>query len=231
MALLDSQYLDAIKGFEGFSPTATWDYKQNSNGYGTKAQYPGETIDRDTADARFQSEVGKAADIVDNVIPPGTPAGHRAALISLTYNAGPGWINSGLGQAVKSGDWDTAQKTFTQYNKAGGQVNPGLVNRRSQEAQWFTQAPPLPAATTVASLPPTVPQQPTLEPQKTLPPQPLNLAQGSLPAFTWSPGAQQQQAPQPPQMQAPQIQYAQPRPVDLTRLRLALSQLRPSFRG
>ena len=33
---LDPQYADAIKGFEGYAPQAQWDYKQHSNGYGTK---------------------------------------------------------------------------------------------------------------------------------------------------------------------------------------------------
>jgi len=35
---LDQSYLDAIKGFEGYTPNAQWDYKQNSSGYGTRAQ-------------------------------------------------------------------------------------------------------------------------------------------------------------------------------------------------
>jgi len=39
--MLDPQYLDAIKGFEGYNPNAAFDYKQYSSGYGTKVQ-PGD---------------------------------------------------------------------------------------------------------------------------------------------------------------------------------------------
>lgn len=134
--VLDDSYLNAIKGFEGYQPSASWDYSQYTNGYGTKAAYPGERIDRDTAEQRFRTEIGRASDTVDSAFPQ-LPAGARAALTSLTYNAGPGWINSGLGGAVRAGDWATARQHFLQYNRAGGQVLPGLANRRAQEAAWL----------------------------------------------------------------------------------------------
>src|SRR5579859_5108441 len=117
---LDPQYIDSIKGFEGYSPNSSWDYKQSSSGYGTKAQPGDENIPPDQLKAiheqRFSDEIGKAAASVD-AFAPNLPAGTRAALTSLTYNAGPGWQNSGLGQAIKSGDFDKAQNLFLQYNK------------------------------------------------------------------------------------------------------------------
>lgn len=134
---LDPQYLDAIKGFEGYTPRASWDYKQHSIGYGTKARYPGEVIDKDEAERRFQAEMTSARDQVRGLGVPLQP-GQEAALASLTYNAGPGWMNSGLGQAVKAGDWNDATKRFVQYNQAGGQPLPGLDNRRRKEASWLT---------------------------------------------------------------------------------------------
>jgi lysozyme len=136
---LGDSYLNAIKGFEGYSPQASWDYAQYTNGYGTKAAHPGEKIDRDTAEQRFQSEIGNAASQVDKAFPQ-LPEGARAALTSLTFNAGPGWINGGLGNAVRQGDWGTASSMFRQYNHAGGQVLPGLTARRNQEAAWLTGA-------------------------------------------------------------------------------------------
>lgn len=135
---LDPNLIAAVKGFEGFTPKAQWDYKQHSNGYGTKAQSPGEVIDPATAETRLTSELGKAQAQVD-AFAPNAPAGPRKALSSLTFNAGPGWMNSGLGQAVKAGDWDKAQSLFLTYNKAGGQENSGLTSRRQQEASWFGQ--------------------------------------------------------------------------------------------
>ena len=66
---LDPQYLDAIKGLEGYQPNASWDYKQYSSGYGTKAQPGDENIPPDQRQAvyeqRFHNEVGNAANAVD----------------------------------------------------------------------------------------------------------------------------------------------------------------------
>ena len=130
---MHSFYLDAIRNFEGYTPQAKWDYAQNSNGFGTRARYVGEVIDRVEAERRFQTEVSSARSIVEKAVP-GLDEGTKAALTSLTYNAGTSWIDSGLGDAVRRGDLDTARDIFQKYNKAGGEVLPGLVNRRSQEA-------------------------------------------------------------------------------------------------
>jgi len=190
--MLDQSYLDAIKGFEGFAPKASWDYKQHSNGYGTRALHPGEEIDKATAEQRFSGSIAKAAAHVDSVAP-NAPPGVRAALTSLTYNAGPGWSSSGLGELVKAGDWQGAAERFQQYNKAGGEVNPGLVNRRTKEAAWFN-APPLagaPAPMAQAAMPPIAPQQ-----QRT--PLPGNAFTPFAPQFFGGVPSQQAQAQQTP---------------------------------
>jgi lysozyme len=150
---LDPQYLDEIRGFEGYSAQPAWDYKQSSSGYGTKAQPGDENIPPDQLkavhDQRFQDEIGKAAASVD-AFSPNLPPGVRAALTSLTYNAGPGWQQSGLGQAVKSGDLESAKAIFPQYNKAGGEVNNGLVARRAKELAWWNGQPQPPQASPAA---------------------------------------------------------------------------------
>ncbi|HTO28611.1 MAG TPA: lysozyme, partial [Devosia sp.] len=147
MAGLGDNYLDAIRGFEGFNPKPYWDYRQWTSGYGTRASGPGDTVDRAEADRRLNTELGNAASRVDSLGVPMSP-GQRAALSSLTFNAGPSWMNSGLGAAVRSGDWDTARQRFLQYVNAGGQPLEGLRNRRMAEAQWFDEQPqqPQPAA-------------------------------------------------------------------------------------
>lgn len=136
--MVEPSYLDAIKQFEGYTAKARWDYAQNSNGYGTRARFAGEVIDQAEAERRFSDEIKKATDFVDKFAP-GLDDGSRAALTSLTYNAGTAWSKSGLGQAVASGDLDTARSLFLQYNKAGGNVLDGLVQRRLQEVAWFGQ--------------------------------------------------------------------------------------------
>ncbi len=136
-------FVAQVKRSEGFAPSAKWDVKQFSSGYGTKANFEGETISREEADRRFSVEFSKAANIVDSVnarLDPGT----KAALTSLTYNAGSDWVHSGLGEAIRAGDLDKAKQLFLQYNKAGGDTDEGLANRRYREAQWFgsAEAPP-----------------------------------------------------------------------------------------
>jgi len=191
---LDQSLIDAIKGFEGYSAAPAWDYKQSSSGFGTKAQPGDENIPSDQLKAiheqRLQDEVTKAAAAVDSFAPD-LPPGVRAALTSLTYNAGPGWQQSGLGQAIKSGDYDKAQSIFLQYNKAGGEVNPGLVARRQKEAAWFGGQPapqPQTAQTSPAS-PPGAPlalpsAQPPILPQAAqAAPQPPQQAASATPSY------------------------------------------------
>lgn len=132
---IPQKYIDAVKGLEGFTPKAKWDYKQHTNGFGTRAR-AGEEIDEETANVRLHDELGKAAKIVDDFAP-GLPSGVRAALTSLTFNAGDKWTRMGLGAAVRDGDLEEAGRRFNQYVKAGGETLPGLVNRRAKEYQWW----------------------------------------------------------------------------------------------
>ncbi|MDO9382629.1 MAG: lysozyme [Hyphomicrobiaceae bacterium] len=135
---MTANYLDAIRKFEGFTPKADWDYAQFTNGYGTKAKYAGEVIDKAEADRRFQTEIAQARAIVDRHAPH-VDEGTKAALTSLTFNAGDKWARSGLGEAIRSGDTERARELFLQYNKAGGEVLPGLAQRRIAEAAWIGQ--------------------------------------------------------------------------------------------
>jgi lysozyme len=218
---LDPQYLDAIKGFEGYTPNASWDYKQYSSGYGTKAQAGDENIPPDQLKAiyeqRYQDEIAKAAAHVDSVNPNLSP-GAKAALTSLTYNAGPGWSQSGLGAAVRAGDLDTAKNLFLQYNKAGGQVNPGLVSRRQQEAAWLGGGlPPAPQTAPASPASPlnAIPQQaaPIMPQQASLPQSTPQFGGGGV-----SPISQIPQEAQPP------IFFAPRKPIDLSGLRAALAR-------
>src|SRR6516225_3913845 len=87
----DSPHMLAVKGFEGYSPRATWDYKQYSGGYGTRAT-PGQQFTPQSADSALQDEWYKAKTAVDRFAP-GLPQGPRDALTSLTFNAGTNWMH------------------------------------------------------------------------------------------------------------------------------------------
>ncbi|MGI9411865.1 MAG: lysozyme, partial [Hyphomicrobiaceae bacterium] len=82
---------------------------------------------------------------------PGLDEGAKHALTSLTFNAGPGWMNDGLGQAIQQGDLEKARSIFLQYNKADGEVLPGLVKRRLVEASWFGKGTPSIESSAMAS--------------------------------------------------------------------------------
>lgn len=129
-------YLAAIKSFEGFTPQAKWDYAQHSNGYGTKALHPGEAISPEEAERRFAAEIAIARGIVEKHAA-GWDEGTKAALTSLTFNAGTRWISSGLGEAVRNGDIEGVRERFVQYTKAQGEELPGLVKRRLAELDWI----------------------------------------------------------------------------------------------
>lgn len=140
--------IDEIKRSEGFD-TGTWDYKQYSTGYGTRARYPGERLSPEEANARLSSELMPQWEKIQ-AFAPSAPEGVRGALLSLSHNAGPGWMQAGLGKALAAGDMDTARQRFLQYTKAGGQDLPALVDRRQREASWWGGAP---SGSAVASAP------------------------------------------------------------------------------
>ena len=143
---LGKTYMDRIKKFEGYTASAKWDYKQHSIGYGTRAKFPGERIDKAEAERRFAAEITSARKIVDDNFP-GAPEGVKAALTSLTFNAGAKWIRQGLGKAIAAGDYGKAKQLFLKYNKARDsktnkmQVLDGLTRRRIRESKWFDENP------------------------------------------------------------------------------------------
>jgi len=60
------------------------------------------------------------------------------ALVSFTYNVGLGaFERSTLRRKLNAGDYRGAASAFKLWNKGGGRVLPGLVNRRAREATLF----------------------------------------------------------------------------------------------
>lgn len=135
---MHARYLNAIKTFEGFTPQAKWDYAQHSNGFGTKAAYPGEVITKEVAEQRFRAEIEQARRFVEKHAP-NSDEGTKAALTSLTFNAGTRWVRAGLGDAVKANDLEAVRRHFLSYTKAQGEVLPGLERRRIEESAWIGQ--------------------------------------------------------------------------------------------
>lgn len=137
---MKKKYLDQVKEFEGFHSKPYWDYRQWTNGYGTRAKHKNEYITREEAEKRLLQEMAHAASLVSNFAKKHNldmPEGVHAALTSLTYNAGAKWMRLGLGKRIAAGQYTLAKKNFVQYNKAGGKTLRGLVKRRHAEVKWF----------------------------------------------------------------------------------------------
>jgi|GEM_PF-5684859 len=122
-----------MKKTEGFNPQAFGDYKQLSIGYGTRAHHADERISEPEADARLRSELAMHAGNIDTAAKAGgyhlTPS-QRNALISFDFNTGHGayLLNTAGGNLAE------VKERLQKYTQAGGQVSPGLVNRRKMEA-------------------------------------------------------------------------------------------------
>jgi lysozyme len=88
-----------------------------------------------------------------------TPNEHQfSAMVSLCYNIGPGaFAKSSVVRLFNAGDVAGAADAFTMWNKAGGKVLQGLVNRRKDERALFLT----PGAIIEAPKPYPPPQPPT----------------------------------------------------------------------
>jgi len=125
-----------ILSFEHFEPVAYWDYKQWTNGYGTKAKNKDEVITTDEAITRFEERVDDAFNIASKH---SSTWGQMYALVDLTYNAGNSWING----AITSNpiDLNLTRKVMNKYvyvtvNGKKKKLK-GLVNRRRKATELF----------------------------------------------------------------------------------------------
>lgn len=100
---------------------------------------PGVVWTQAQCDERFDGDVTKFAAQVSNAI--GTAATNQNqfdAMVSFAYNVGIGNLTSStLLKKHKAGDYPGAQAEFAKWNKAGGKVLQGLVNRRAAEAARY----------------------------------------------------------------------------------------------
>lgn len=128
--------IQLLKQLEGFAPQAKWDVRQYSGGYGSRAA-PGERFTPESAEARLNQDVAPVNSWLDkNVTQPLTPE-RRAAFNSFGYNLGVDDLER-LKPDINRGDWSTVGNRMLTFNKAGGEVNQGLINRRQKEAAMVT---------------------------------------------------------------------------------------------
>jgi len=133
-----SDILDMVAGWESFSPTAYEDYGQTSIGYGTRAREGETEITQEEARRRLEEEFGKAR---EEVLARKERYGYDwnqnqiDALSSFAYNLGGGAIDQVTDNGKRSNE--EIATMMLEYNKAGGKVLPGLVDRRRAEQELF----------------------------------------------------------------------------------------------
>jgi lysozyme len=140
--------LELIQSFEGLRLEA---YDDGGGvwtiGYGT-TRYPdsgepvkeGDAISQAQADEYFAADVGDFAADVGRLVHVPLSQQQFDACCSLAYNIGTGaFEKSTLLQKLNAGDYYGAADEFLRWNKDGGVVNPGLVNRRKFERALFLE--------------------------------------------------------------------------------------------
>ncbi len=127
---LTQKAADFIVTQEGFYSKPYWDYKQYTWGYGTKAPAATGTITKDAARLELIKEIAprylkvKDLNISDNA---------KISLISFGFNVGDKYLDLMIDRIKKGWSMQEISTKLQEYNKAGGVVLAGLVNRRKTE--------------------------------------------------------------------------------------------------
>ena len=141
--------INLICGFEGLKLKAyddgvgVW-----TIGFGTTI-YPngikvkkGDTCTEAQAKAYMAHDLKKFESAVNSAVTVPINQNQFDALVSLTYNIGTGALKeSTLLKKLNEADYKGASAQFNVWNKGGGKVMQGLVNRRVVERKLFEKAP------------------------------------------------------------------------------------------
>lgn len=150
--------LALIKKFEGCRLTA---YQDSVGvwtiGYGhTSGVRKGQTITQAQADAFLKADCASAEKSVNSYSKYNWNQNQFDALVSFTFNCGRGNLKTLLNNGQRTITEISAK--ITAYNKSGGKVLQGLVNRRAAEKELFDKSvssittPPLSSASTPTTI-------------------------------------------------------------------------------
>jgi lysozyme len=107
----------------------------------TKGVRPGDSYSKAECDAMLAREILAYEAALDRCLKHPVPVGMKIALVSWTYNVGAGAAcKSTLVRKANAGDLTGACNELPRWNKAGGRVWAGLVNRRGAERAMCHQA-------------------------------------------------------------------------------------------
>lgn len=143
---ISSKGIDFIASFEGFvghAYNATGKEQYLTIGYGHYGSdvKAGQTITQEGAKALLLKDLKRYVDGVNSALKVTVNQNQFDAMVSLCYNIGIGAFQSStLCKLVNAKDFAGASKQFALWNKGGGVVLKGLVNRRSAETKVFNTA-------------------------------------------------------------------------------------------
>lgn len=136
-----------VSKWEGFVPRAYLDTIASPDvwtiGFGhTGADVrPGQTISRKKALKLLESDLRASYEAVDRLVTVRLSVNETAALVSFTFNCGAGALAEStlLKRVNQHASGESIRAAFLMWVKAGGVTVPGLVNRRSAEADLFNR--------------------------------------------------------------------------------------------
>jgi lysozyme len=135
--------VDSLIGFEGFRskayvpvPGDKW-----TIGFGfTEGVKEGDSMTKRQAVDRLVTELVPYERAVYEATDGAVNQNQFDALVSLAYNIGvSAFRKSTVLKAHKRGDYSAAARAFSMWNKSGGKVYQGLVNRRAAEAALYLE--------------------------------------------------------------------------------------------
>lgn len=135
--------IDFIKSYEGLSLKACKAISSEyyyTIGYGHYGSDVGanDTITEEEAENLLRKDLKVFEDAVNNSLTVTIAQNQFDALVSLAYNIGTGAItDSDIMSFINSNKIGHACVDFPSWRKAGGQILPGLQNRREKEMQMF----------------------------------------------------------------------------------------------
>ena len=140
MKHISDRGLELIKTFEGCSLTAFWDVNGYAIGYGHHGNVEsGDTITQEQADELLKDDLVGNYEMSVNTYDGDYNFNQNEfdALVSFCYNCGAANLCTLLknGQATR----EQISADLPKYNKAGGKVLNGLVNRRNAELALFNE--------------------------------------------------------------------------------------------
>ena len=129
---ITQQTIDFIVSWEGFSPTAYWDYQQWTIGYGTKG-YEGQTITPQEAEDALRVDLEQRAKRLEQQLTVALTPNQTTAFLDAAFNLGS--VPSPCILYANSNQWQEAADELRKYCHAGGEKLPALVRRREQESR------------------------------------------------------------------------------------------------